>query len=96
MAIEHFDTLKTNIEEFINKYRQMRFQIIKLEKENIELKKRIQLVEQNDNSEHIKKLEKFHFENERLREKNSQVKNQIKNLIHQLEKQKLVNHGVDS
>jgi hypothetical protein len=74
----------------------MRFQIIKLEKENIELKKRIQLVEQNGSSEHIKNIEKIHIENERLKEKNSQVKSELKNLIYQLEKQKLVNHGVDS
>lgn len=96
MAFEHFDELKLTIEDFINRFRQMRFQIIQLEKENIELKKRLQLVEQNDNSEHIKNVEKVHIENERLKEKNSQVKSQLKNLIYQLEKNKLVNHGVDS
>lgn len=96
MAIEQFDTLQSYVKDIITRYRQINFQKNKLEKENIELKKKLELVEKINNNDELVNLKKIHFENERLKEKNSQIKNQLKNLIAQLEQKRMVNDGVDS
>jgi hypothetical protein len=96
MTIEQFDKLQQLVERLITKYRQVNFQKIKLENENIELKKKLDLVKKINSEEELKNLEKIHLENERLKTKNSQVKSQLQNLLAQLEQKRMANSGVDS
>lgn len=96
MTIEQFDKLQQLVERMIAKYRQVNFQKIKLENENVELKKKLDLVKKINNEDELENLEKIHLENERLKTKNSKVKSQLQNLLAQLEQKRMVNTGVDS
>ena len=96
MVIQEFDKLQQLVERIITKYRQINFQKIKLEKENAELKKELELFENSDNSEEVKNIEKLHLENERLKEKKSKVKDQLEILLNELEQKVTMHNGVDS
>jgi hypothetical protein len=96
MTVEQFDKLNQLTDQVIGKYRQLRFENVKLQKDNFELKKKLEILEKINNIEELQDIEKLHLENERLKEKNSQVKNQLQNLIAQLEQKKALQSGVGS
>ena len=96
MIIQEFDRLQQLVERIITKYRQINFQKIKLEKENAELKKKLEIFENLGDSEELKNIEKLHLENERLKEKKSKVKDQLEILLSELERKVSIQNGVDS
>jgi len=96
MVLQEFDKLQQLVERIITKYRQINFQKIKLEKENAELKKKLEIFENLDNSEELKNIEELHLENERLKEKKSRVKDQLEILLNELEQKVTIKNGVDS
>ena len=96
MLIEEFDKLQQLVERIITKYRQVNFQKIKLEKENAELKKKLEVFDNLSNDEELKNLEELYLENERLKEKKSKVKDQLENLLQDLEQKVTIQNGVDS
>ena len=96
MLIEEFDKLQQLVERIITKYRQVNFQKIKLEKENAELKKKLEVFDNLSNNEELKNLEELHLENERLKEKKSKVKDQLEDLLQDLEQKVTIQNGVDS
>jgi hypothetical protein len=67
MIIQEFDRLQQLVERIITRYRQVNFQKIKLEKENTELKKKVEIFENLGDSEELKNIEELHLENERLK-----------------------------
>lgn len=96
MVIQEFDKLQQLVERIINKYRQINFQKIKLEKENAELKKKLEIFNNISNNEELKNIEELHLENERLKEKKSKVKDQLELLLNELEQKVTIQDGVDS
>jgi len=96
MVLQEFDKLQQLVERIITKYRQINFQKVKLEKENAELKKKLELFENLGDSEELKNIEELHLENERLKEKKSKVKNQLEILLNELEQKVTIHNGVDS
>jgi hypothetical protein len=96
MVIQEFDRLQQLVERITTKYRQINFQKIKLEKENAELKKKLEVFEDLNNSDELKNIEKLHLENERLKEKKSKVKDQLEILLNELEQKVTIHNGVDS
>ena len=96
MVIQEFEKLQQLVERIITKYRQINFQKIKLEKENTELKKKLEVFENLSNSEELKNIEELHLENERLKEKKSKVKDQLEILLNELEQKVTIHNGVDS
>ena len=96
MLIEEFDKLQQLVERIITKYWQVNFQKIKLEKENAELKKKLEVFDNLSNNEELKNLEELHLENERLKEKKSKVKDQLEDLLQDLEQKVTLQNGVDS
>ena len=96
MVIQEFDKLQQLVERIITKYRQINFQKIKLEKENAELKKKLELFNNLSNSDELKNIEELHLENERLKEKKSKVKDQLGVLLNELEQKVTIHNGVDS
>lgn len=94
--MEEFDKLQQLVERIITKYRQVNFQKIKLEKENAELKKKLEVFENFSNNEELKNLEELHLENERLKEKKSKVKDQLEILLQDIEQKISIQNGVDS
>lgn len=94
--MEEFDKLQKLVERIITKYRQVNFQKIKLEKENAELKKKLEIFDNLSNNDELKNLEELHLENERLKEKKSKVKDQLEILLNDLEQKVTVQNGVDS
>jgi hypothetical protein len=96
MVIQEFDRLQQLVERIITKYRQINFQKVKLEKENTELKKKLEVFENLSNSEELKNVEELYLENERLKEKKSKVKNQLEILLNEIEQKYTIHNGVDS
>ena len=96
MVIQEFDRLQQLVERIITKYRQINFQKVKLEKENTELKKKLEVFENLSNSEELKNIEELYLENERLKEKKSKVKNQLEILLNEIEQKYTIHNGVDS
>ena len=96
MVLEQYDKLSELCSELISKYRKQNFRIIKLEKDNIELKKKIELYEQNSNAVGIHDLHELKKENERLKTKNQQVKSQLNKIVSRLERNAFRQPGVVS
>ena len=96
MQLDQFDELKELIDEIILKLRQAKFKNIKLEKENIESKKEIQLIEQIPEDFDLNLFKKLQSENERLKNKNKEVKIQLQTLASKLEQKMFLKSGVDS
>ena len=96
MAVREFDRLQQLVESIIHKYRQINFQKIKLEKENAELKKKLEVFNKIGNNEELKNLEELHTENQRLKENKSKVKDQLELLLSELEQKVTIHNGVDS
>jgi hypothetical protein len=96
MVMEEFDKLQQLVERIITKYRQVNFQKVKLEKENAELKKKLELFDNLSNNEELKNLQDLHLENERLKAKKSKVKDQLEVLLNDLEQKVTIQNGVDS
>lgn len=87
MRLSQFDKLKTTSEELIQKYRKLKYQIVKLEKENNDLREKVELISNSDHAINPEKVASLKHENERLFEKNQKAKKQLENLISRLEQQ---------
>lgn len=96
MVLEEFDKLQQLVERIVTKYRQINFQKIKLEKENTELKKQLELYDSISSESELKNIEEIHLENERLKEKKLKVKDQLEQLLDELEQMATIQNGVDS
>jgi len=96
MVLEEFDKIKQLSESLITKYRQINFQKVKLEKENAELKKKIEVLENISSEDDISNIDELHRENERLKQKKEKVKDQLENLLTELEQKITIQNGVDS
>jgi hypothetical protein len=96
MVLEEFDKLKQLVERVITKYRQINFQKVKLEKENAELKKKLEVFERIGSEDEVKHIDELHLENERLRQKKDKVKDQLEQLLNELEQKITIQNGVDS
>ncbi|MGD9898937.1 MAG: hypothetical protein AB7T22_07380 [Calditrichaceae bacterium] len=97
MKLDQFDRLQELVEDVSIKIRQLRQKNALLEKENKEIKKKIQAIEQlpssGDETEIIKNLKK---ENDSLKEKNREIKTRLNKLVTQLELYSYSKSGVDS
>lgn len=97
MHLEEFEKLKDLVDRLIKSNRECKFQVKKLEKENLKLKQQIDQF--GDVREGIDKdyLNQLLTENERLKNKNLNVRDQISIIVSDLER-KLVGQktGVDS
>ncbi|MGD9486894.1 MAG: hypothetical protein AB7W47_02645 [Calditrichaceae bacterium] len=96
MKLDQFDRLQELVEDVSIKIRQLRQKNALLEKENKEIKKKIQAIEQlpsGTETEIIKNLKK---ENDSLKEKNREIKTRLDKLVTQLELYSYSNSGVDS
>ena len=89
MRLNQFDKLKNNTEALIQNYRQLKYQIIRLEKENNELKSKIDLITQNGGEIDLEELIGLKNENERLSEKSQKVREHLESLVSRLENQKV-------
>lgn len=96
MVLQEFDKLQQLVERIITKHRQINFQKVKLEKENTELKKKLEVFQSLNNNEGLKNIEELYLENERLKEKKSKVKDQLEILLNELEQKFAIHNGVDS
>lgn len=97
MHLEEFEKVKSLVERLIKSNRECRFQITRFEKENLKLKQQIDQFGEVPEGIDKDYLNQLLTENERLKDKNLNVRDQIGIIVTELE-QKLVgqNTGVDS
>lgn len=97
MHLEEFEKVKSLVERLIKSNRKCRFQLTRLEKENLKLKQQIDQFGEVPEGIDTDYLNQLLTENERLKDKNLNVRDQISIIVTELE-QKLVgqNTGVDS
>ena len=89
MVLAQLDKLKSLNEELIGKYRQLKYNIIKLEKENLELKRKLQTISEHRGQPDDERLKSLQTENERLKKKSKQAKDKLTKLMADLEQSKL-------
>ena len=89
MTLEQFDKMKSLSEELIAKYRQLKYKNIKLEKENLELKRKLQMMSEHQGAPDAELLESLQTENERLKKKSKQAKDKLTKLMADLEQNRL-------
>lgn len=97
MRIVEFEKLKGLVVRLIKSNRECRFQIARLEKENFKLKQQLEQFREVPEGIDQDYLNQLLTENERLKNKNLNVRDQIGTIVSELER-KLVgqNNGVDS
>jgi ABC-type phosphate transport system ATPase subunit len=95
MNLAQFDKLKELVKEVLIKLRQLKYKNIKLEKENIKLKNRLQTFEQLPGEFDVSIYENLKSENERLKNKNQKVNLHLQKLVSQLEQKAFQSNGVD-
>lgn len=96
MDLDQFKLLKENLEEFVKTFHQYKIRNVRLEKENSDLKKKMEEAGNPDQKKFLEKLQALEKENERLKQNNLQAKHKIEHLISQLELQMSQKVGVDS
>ncbi|HGY57234.1 MAG TPA: hypothetical protein ENK44_16110 [Caldithrix abyssi] len=89
MTLDQLDKLKSLVESLTIKYRQLKYKNIKLEKENLELKRKLQTMSEYQDHPDAEKLEFLLTENERLKKKNKQAKNELTKLMADIEQNRL-------
>jgi len=89
MTLEQFDKMKSLSEELIAKYRQLKYKNIKLEKENLELKRKLQMITEHQDQPDGEVLKSLQTENERLKKKSKQAKDKLTKLMADLEQNRL-------
>ena len=96
MRLEQFEKLKRMVDLLIESQRETRMKLVQLERENTKLKRELEhcagQTDGNATPVH-KQLEK---ENEKLKQKQNAVSEQLKELVSQLEMSYTKNSGVDS
>lgn len=95
MNLAQFEKLKELVEEVVIKLRQLKYRNIKLEKENIKLKNKLQTFEQLPGEFDVSLYENLKSENERLKNKNQKVNLHLQKLVSQLEQKAFQSSGVD-
>lgn len=97
MRLEQFDKLKRLVNQLINRTRETRFAIARLEKENSELKVQLEQIRNLPENVNEEFLNNLLTENERLKDKNQTVRNHLGNIVSALERGELrQSNGVDS
>ncbi|HHJ52527.1 MAG TPA: cell division protein ZapB [Caldithrix abyssi] len=94
MRLEQFDKLQSLVNELIEQYRETKFTVNRLKKENQTLKKKLELC--SDQGIDPKKITEIEHENEKLKRKQNVVSQQLKQLLEQLELSYSKQSGVDS
>ena len=97
MRLEQFDKLKRLVSQLIERTRETRFAVARLERENNELK--LQLEQTRNLPENVNEefLNNLLTENERLKDKNQTVRNHLGSIVSTLERGVLrQTNGVDS
>ncbi len=89
MVLAQLDKLKSLNEELIGKYRQLKYKIIKLEKENLELKRKLQMISEHQGQPDGEILKSLQTENERLKKKSKQAKDKLTSLMADIEQNRL-------
>ena len=85
MGIEQFDKLKRLVDQLLEKSQEDKFKIYRLEKENAELKERLDFFENTPANSGEAGLGELLAENERLKKKNKRVKNSLGEIVSKLE-----------
>lgn len=94
MKLDQLDKLKELIDELIIKLRRLKYENMQLERENKELKDRLELFGHLPQGIDFEAFDSLLLENEKLKGKNKDVKTQLQELISELE-QKTIMSGVD-
>jgi len=89
MVLAQLDKLKSLNEELIGKYRQLKYKIIKLERENLELKSKLQTISEHQDFPDDEILKSLQTENERLKKKSKQAKDKLTKLMADIEQNRL-------
>lgn len=97
MSLIEFEKLKGLVERLLKSTRECRFEIARLDKENLRLKKQLEQFREVPEGIDQDYLDQLLTENERLKNKNLNVRNQIGTIVSELES-KMVGqkNGVDS
>jgi len=95
MKLDQLDKLKELTEELIIRLRKEKYEKVQIERENTELKVKLQALQKLSDDMELGKFDSLLVENERLRQKNKEVKLQLQDLITEIEHKTLVS-GVDS
>jgi len=85
MAFDQIDKLKQLTRRLIESGREARFKIAELEQENQELKKRLERFENVTTDSADTGLENLLLENEKLKQKNENVKKSLGEMVNRLE-----------
>ncbi len=96
MKLDQFDRLQELVEDVSIKIRQLRQKNALLEKENKEIKKKIQAIEQLPSGAETEIIKNLKKENDSLKEKNREIKTRLNKLVTQLELYSYSKSGVDS
>ena len=89
MVLAQLDKLKSLNEELIGKYRQLKYKIINLERENLELKRKLQTISEHQGLPDDEILKTLQTENERLKKKSKQAKDKLTKLMADIEQNRL-------
>jgi hypothetical protein len=95
MKLDQLDKLKELTDELIIRMRKERYERVQIERENSELKLRIQALQKLTDDLELGKFDGLLQENERLKQKNNKAKVQLQELIAGIEQKAMVS-GVDS
>ncbi len=94
MRLEQFDKMQHLVNELIEQYREARFTINRLKKENKTLKEKLEHCTGDESNP--KKIIEIEHENEKLKRKQNVVSQQLRQLVEQLELSYSKQSGVDS
>ena len=89
MKLESFDQLKQTSEQLIVEFRQVKYRNIKLEKENEELRRKLDSFEKHASDVDLNEIEKILTENERLKTRNIEAKKELEKLVSEIEQKNL-------
>lgn len=89
MRLSQFDKLKSTSKAVVQNYRQLKYQIIRLKKENSELKSKLDLLIEQDDEINMDEFIGLKNENERFVKKNQKVRQRLENLVSKLEGQEI-------
>ena len=96
MRLEQFEKLKQMVDLLIEKQRETRMKLVHLERENNRLKSELERRARQPLSDAAPVYKQLEKENEKLKQKQSVVSEQLKELVSQLELSYTKQSGVDS
>ena len=96
MHLDQFEKLKHLVEKLVESHRETNFKLVRLQRENAELKKRLEAYNQLPEQIEDGFLNEIITENERLKNKNQLVQTQLAEIVTRLENRLQRQPGVDS